>query len=225
MQLSSMIGSTNGIVEALTAAIDESGMSRSAVQRVMIGTTHFTNAVIQRRGLLRTGIIQLGYPTTQMLPPFVDWPADVRDAVQGTGVILPGWFEYDGREIARLDAAQVRGAVRELRRAGIEAIAVSSVFSLIDDAHERETAAIIRRDKEIVAMVPDLISLVDEATGEPVSTEIVRYGLRVVVVGIPAPVALTTPGVLRVVGPAAFGYDVPFRPLPGRYGGRELRVW
>lgn len=81
------------------------------------------------------------------------------------------------------------------------------------------------RDREIVATVPDLISLVDEAAGEPVSTEIVRYGLRVVVVGIPAPVALTTPDALRVVGPAAFGYDVPFRPLPGRYGGRKLRVW
>jgi len=154
-----------------------------------------------------------------MLPPFVDWPEDIRNAVAGTGVILPGGIEFDGREISRLDAAQVRGVVRELRRAGIEAIAVSSVFSLIDDAHERETAAIIRRDKEIVATVPDLISLVDEATGKPVSTEIVRYGLRVVVVGVPAPAALTTPGALRVVGPVAFRYNVPFRPLPGRYGG------
>ncbi len=103
---------TNGIVEALTAAIDESGMSRSAVQRVMIGTTHFTNAVIQQRGLLRTGIIRLAYPATQMLPPFVDWPADVRAAVQGTGVILPGGFEFDGREIARFGcgARSRRGA-------------------------------------------------------------------------------------------------------------------
>ncbi len=124
-----------------------------------------------------------------------------------------------------LDAAHVRGAVRELRRAGIEAIVVKAVFSPIADAHEREMVAIIRRDKEIVATVPDLISLVDEATGEPVSTKIVRDGLRMVVVGIPAPAALTTPGALHVVGPAAFGYDVPFRPLPGRYGGRELRAW
>lgn len=137
---------THGIVEALTAAIADSGVSRRDVQRVMIGTTHFTNAVIQRRGLLRTGVVRLGYPATQMLPPFVDWPVDVRDAVDGTGVILPGGVEFDGREIARLDAAQIRDAARDLRRAGTEAIAVSSVFSPIADAHEREAAAIIRAE-------------------------------------------------------------------------------
>jgi DUF917 family protein len=71
----------------------------------------------------------------------------------------------------------------------------------------------------VVATVPDLICLVDELSAEPVTTEVVRYGLRVVVLGIPAPELLTSERALRVVGPAAFGYDVPFRPLPGVYGG------
>jgi DUF917 family protein len=73
---------------------------------------------------------------------------------------------------------------------------------------------------EILAVVPDLISLVDEDTAEPISTEIVRYGLRVVVLGIPAPEMLKTPEALAVVGPAAFGYsDVEYRPLAGVFGG------
>ena len=47
-------------------------------------------------------------------------------------------------------------------------------------------------DGEILAVVPDLICLVDEDSAEPITTEIVRYGLRVVVLGIPAPEMLKT---------------------------------
>ncbi len=74
-------------------------------------------------------------------------------------------------------------------------------------------------DGEILAVVPDLICLVDEDSAEPITTEIVRYGLRVVVLGIPAPEMLKTAEALAVVGPAAFGYaGVPYEPLPGTYG-------
>src|ERR687894_2325170 len=72
---------------------------------------------------------------------------------------------------------------------------------------------------EILAVVPDLICLVDEDSAEPVTTEIVRYGLRVVVLGIPAPEMLKTPEALDVIGPGAFGYqDVAYVSLPGTYG-------
>jgi DUF917 family protein len=76
---------------------------------------------------------------------------------------------------------------------------------------------------EILAVVPDLICLVDADSAEPITTEIVRYGLRVVVLGIPAPPQLRTPQALAIVGPAAFGYpEVAYVPLPGRFGGEEL---
>ena len=80
---------------------------------------------------------------------------------------------------------------------------------------------IARRDDGVVlAVVPDLICLVDADTAEPITTEIVRYGLRVAVLGIPAPAQLQSDAALAVVGPAAFGYaDVVYRPLPGAYGG------
>ena len=73
-----------------------------------------------------------------------------------------------------------------------------------------------------LATVPDLISLVDDETADPITTEVVRYGLRVAVIGIPAPTLLKTDPALTVVGPSAFGYSVPFTPLSGRYGGRIL---
>ena len=71
---------------------------------------------------------------------------------------------------------------------------------------------------EILAVVPDLICIVDQETAEPITTELLRYGLRVVVLGIPAPVELKTEIALKVIGPAAFGYpDVPFIPMGGVY--------
>ena len=77
---------------------------------------------------------------------------------------------------------------------------------------------IARRDDTVAAVVPDLICIVDAVTAAPVTTEVLRYGLRVAVLGIPAPALLKTPAALAVVGPRAFGYDVEYVPLPGRYG-------
>lgn len=76
----------------------------------------------------------------------------------------------------------------------------------------------------VVAATSDLICLIDADSAEPVATESVRYGMRVVVVGVPAPAPLRTPAALAVVGPAAFGYlEVEYRPLAGSYGGRTVR--
>ena len=73
---------------------------------------------------------------------------------------------------------------------------------------------------ELIAVVPDLICIVDEDSAEPITTELLRYGLRVSVIGIPSPAALKTETALTYVGPEAFGYaDVPYVQLPGTYGG------
>ena len=68
---------------------------------------------------------------------------------------------------------------------------------------------------EVLCAVPDLITIVSLDDGEAIGTESLRYGLRVAVLGMPAPKELKTPAALAVVGPRAFGYDVDFQPLPG----------
>ena len=68
---------------------------------------------------------------------------------------------------------------------------------------------------EVLVTVPDLICIVTDDTGDPVTTELLRYGTRVAFLGVPAPVQLKSPQALKFVGPQAFGYDVDFRPLPG----------
>lgn len=77
---------------------------------------------------------------------------------------------------------------------------------------------IARQDGEVIATVPDLISIVDAHTAEPITTEVLRYGLRIAVIGIPAPNLLRSDVALAVVGPGAFGYESIYRPLVGKYG-------
>jgi DUF917 family protein len=72
---------------------------------------------------------------------------------------------------------------------------------------------ICRVADEVRAIVPDRITLVDGERGHPITTEVVRYGRRVTVIGIPAPPQLTSAQALRFVGPQAFGYTEPYRPL------------
>ncbi len=72
---------------------------------------------------------------------------------------------------------------------------------------------IARLDGEIVCTVPDLICAVSTDLGEPVTTELMRYGLRITVLGFPAPALWTTPEGLAVAGPNAFGYETDYIPL------------
>jgi hypothetical protein len=68
-----------------------------------------------------------------------------------------------------------------------------------------------------VIMVPDLIVNLELDTGEPITTEVLRYGQRVAVIGLPAHDLLKTPKALEIVGPRAFGYpELTFEPLGGR---------
>lgn len=68
--------------------------------------------------------------------------------------------------------------------------------------------------KQVLATVPDLISLVDMDTGEPITTEEVRYGLRVAVLAMSCSPLWTTPEGLAVVGPDKFGFtEVAYKPV------------
>ena len=69
---------------------------------------------------------------------------------------------------------------------------------------------ILKIGDEVALTVPDLITLVETETGNPVTTEILRPGLRVSVLGLPCSPLMKTPQALLAVGPKAFGYDLPY---------------
>lgn len=66
-----------------------------------------------------------------------------------------------------------------------------------------------------VVTPPDLICVVDHETGAPITTEALGYGQRVTVLGLPCAPEWRRDGYLDLVGPKAFGYDVPYSPMEG----------
>lgn len=70
-----------------------------------------------------------------------------------------------------------------------------------------------RLDGRTVAIVPDLISILDRETAEPITTENLKYGQRVRVVGASVPPIMRSPEALAVFGPQAFGLSEPFTPV------------
>jgi len=73
---------------------------------------------------------------------------------------------------------------------------------------------VFRRNDRVEVCVPDLIVVLDSDTGLPITTEMLRYGQRIAVLGLPAHALLRTPEALKVVGPAAFGCeDIRFVPM------------
>ena len=138
---------TSGVTRALTELLARAGgAARAGVGAVMIGTTHFTNAVVQRHGLTRVAAVRIGLPASASLPPFVDWPEDLADIVRGEVVMLEGGHEYDGRPIVPFDAAGMRAAAKRFREAGVTSVAVASVFSPLDPSCEEQAAAILAEE-------------------------------------------------------------------------------
>ena len=102
---------TTGITKALAALVAQAPGARDA-QAVMIGTTHFTNAVVQRRDLGRVAAVRIGLPSGASLPPFVDWPEDLAELVRAEVVMLEGGHEFDGRPLVPFDVKGMRAAAR-----------------------------------------------------------------------------------------------------------------
>ena len=73
------------------------------------------------------------------------------------------------------------------------------------------------RDGEIVASVPDLITILDAESGQAITTEHLRYGFRVVVVGMPCDPKWRTPAGIELGGPRHFRYDIDYVPLEQRF--------
>jgi len=69
------------------------------------------------------------------------------------------------------------------------------------------------RDGVPVATVPDLITVLDAESGAPITTETLRYGFRVAVIGMPCAAAWREAAGLALVGPRTFGCDMEYRPL------------
>lgn len=137
---------TNGIVHALDSLQSQHAFDPAEVQAVMIGTTHFINALVEARRLAPTAALRLGLPATASLPPMVDWPERLVEAIAGRAYLAHGGHEFDGRHIAELDEDELRRHAADMAAHGVRSVAVSSVFSPVNDEFEQRAAEILAEE-------------------------------------------------------------------------------
>jgi N-methylhydantoinase A/oxoprolinase/acetone carboxylase beta subunit len=135
---------TRGIRNALEGLVkSHPTLDLGAINHAMLGTTHCTNAILERRNLNRVGLVRIGAPATLAIPPFVGWPTDLREAVGGQYAVVEGGHEYDGREIRPLDVGAIKDAAQSFK-GKVDTLAVVGAFAAVDASHEQRAGAVLR---------------------------------------------------------------------------------
>ncbi|MBW2000003.1 MAG: DUF917 domain-containing protein [Deltaproteobacteria bacterium] len=201
----------NAWVETLSRAVTVAmGLSSMIGLYVMSGETLKKSAI--------RGTISLCMDIGKAI---VDATSRNISAVESILKITKGYAIFEGKLIdvqRELSTGFVRG------RASFEGIGPNKGQTFDMDFQNENLIGYI--DGEPKAMVPDLITVLDLENGTPITTETLRYGQRVVIIGMPcAPIWRTEKG-LKQVGPRYFKYDldyVPIEELVGDAEGKENR--
>ena len=91
---------SSGVCNAISELLDD-GIDPNLIDAVMLGTTHFINAFVERKGLMPIGVIRLCLPSCTSIPPTGDWPQELRKQLGEHVYMLAG-----GKQLRR--AAHLR---------------------------------------------------------------------------------------------------------------------
>lgn len=136
---------TTGIYNALKKVVAKSGVNQKKIKYAMLGTTHCTNAIVERKRLNKVAAIRIGAPATLAIKPLAGVPEDLKNIIGQHIYIVKGGHEFDGREITPIDEREIREICQEIK-GQVDSIAIISVFSPISNAHESKVAAIIQEE-------------------------------------------------------------------------------
>jgi N-methylhydantoinase A/oxoprolinase/acetone carboxylase beta subunit len=194
---------TTGILGALAGLADHPEVARRTIDGVVIGTTHFVNAVVQRRDLSRVAAVRIGLPASASLPPFCDWPEDLAEIVRGEVFMLEGGHDYDGRPLVPFDDTGMRRAARRIRESGIRSVAVAAIFSPLEPSCEERAREILSEEcpNAAVTLSHDLgrigllerenAALLNAALIDLARTTVEGFAAAITASGITAPLYLT----------------------------------
>src|SRR5699024_2729621 len=135
---------SSGIYQALHKVIDSSDVEPDQIDYAMLGTTHCTNAIVERKGLNSIAIIRLGAPATLATKPLVGAPDDLRKELGKYVFMVEGGHEFDGREISPLDEEELYRIARSIE-GKVDSVAITSVFSPVSNDHEERAANIVKK--------------------------------------------------------------------------------
>ena len=133
---------STGIYKAMKEVVASANVPVEQINYAMLGTTHCTNAIVERKRLNRVAIIRVGAPATLAIKPLVGVPDDLKEILGKHIHIVRGGHEFDGREIVELDEQHIYDIANEFK-GKVDSVAIISVFSPVSDTHETRVAAIL----------------------------------------------------------------------------------
>jgi len=139
----------SGVTNALDVILKDGGVRQDKIQTVMIGTTQFTNAIVERRELSQMAAIRIGLPSGRGMPPMIDWPADMVEAINAKIYELHGGYLYDGFKLADMRQDEIDNVIKDLIKHEIKNVAIASAFSPMNAEPE------ILLGKAIQKAIPD----------------------------------------------------------------------
>jgi N-methylhydantoinase A len=146
-----------GVVGGIVELCARHGVPRETIDHVLHGTTIGTNAVLEHKGAVTGMITTAGYrdivhigrhqrPQHYSIRQEVPWQdrplARRRHRLTVAERIVPP----KGEVLMPLDEPAVRAAARQLRDAGVEAVAICFLFSYLNSAHEARAAELVRKE-------------------------------------------------------------------------------
>ncbi|MEO9468752.1 hydantoinase/oxoprolinase family protein [Parasphingorhabdus sp.] len=138
----------SGITDALDTLLKDGAVSQDKIETVMIGTTQFTNAIVERRELAPVAAVRICLPSGQGMPPMIDWPSDISEALGEHVYMLHGGYLYDGFPVADIRKEEIDALIKDLIGKQITNIAIASAFSPMNAQPEKIVAA------KILAAIP-----------------------------------------------------------------------
>lgn len=130
----------HGLASAVGSLLDALGADGD-VDRVVLATA-LTRPLYRPTDCARVGVLRIGAPAGDAVPPFTRWPADLMTVVRGPVAMVRGGHEYDGRVSAPVDIAAVEAFGRQCRGA-VAAVAVTAIHAQADRGHEDQAAHIL----------------------------------------------------------------------------------
>lgn len=128
---------TGSVLEVMGTLLDKNQMKAADIDQIQLGTTHFVNALKQRRNLQKVAAIRLALPASDLVPPFAAWPREVEELGQnclydemfGYTAIIHGGNEYNGAVSTKLSRQELGTVAREIMARGIKHVVLSAPFS------------------------------------------------------------------------------------------------
>lgn len=177
-----------GFLAATERMLHQTGITPADIHYLIHATTIATNSIIEGK-VARTGFI-----TTEGFRDLLEIQRQIRAALydvlfQKTQPLVPRYLAFEvperldarGEVLVPLNEAAVRHAARQLKAAGVEAVAVCLLHAYINPAHERRVAELVAEEfpEALISISSDVAPEFREYTRA--STTVINASVRPIV--------------------------------------------